>query len=71
MTVTDDMVERAAMALEKDRTACYEWTDEQFDIWWNRDPSFVRNVTAWGNFIGTPKEHLFHEVRIALEGALS
>lgn len=33
-----DKAERAARALEKQkRQAQYEWTDKQFEIWWERD----------------------------------
>lgn len=70
--VTDAMVERAAKAVERMTTAAgYGWTDEQFAIWWNKDPLFVeqRKTCAW--FSGTKKEKLFAETRTALEAALA
>jgi hypothetical protein len=67
--VTDADVERAAKAVERYTTACYEWTDEQFEIWWNKDPVFVERVHCWGHFTGTNKQYLLHKTRIALEAA--
>lgn len=68
MTVTDDMVERAAFAVER---ACNpHWTDEEFEIWWNRDPWFVTKIKGWGFFRGTEKERRLWEARIALTAAL-
>lgn len=38
MTITDEMVLKAAEALEWKTTAkSYGWTREEFDIWWNKD----------------------------------
>ncbi len=71
MQITDEMVERAAFALERHNKAAYEWSDELFEIWWNRDPDFVSRETGWGNFRGTRKEKLLLEVRLVLEAALS
>lgn len=62
--MNEALVEKAAYALERFRMSDYEWTDEQFEIWFNRDPRFVEQVHHWGNFSGTEKEKLFHEVRI-------
>lgn len=72
VTVTDEMVERAAFALEKKQ--CQDgmgWTDEQFDIWWNRDPSFMEHNKGWGWFSGTQREKALYEARIVLEAVLS
>ena len=67
MTLDDAVVERAAKALERQRTSGYGWTDAQFEIWFNRDPHFVAHKTAWSDgFRGTRKEHLFHEVKTVL-----
>ncbi|MBX4911418.1 hypothetical protein HJA82_29330 [Rhizobium bangladeshense] len=71
--ITDDMVERAAKALEKKvMQSTYEWTDEQFEIWWNKDPYFVKAETGWGDAFGrgTRKNHLLWRTRIVLEAAL-
>lgn len=68
--ITDAMVEKAARALERFNTSAYEWTDEQFEVWWNEDTLFVERVHTWGNFRGTQKQYLFHKVRITLEAAL-
>ncbi|MES2942945.1 MAG: hypothetical protein V4772_08775 [Pseudomonadota bacterium] len=37
INVTPNMIEAAARAMERDVTSCYEWSDEQFEIWWNKD----------------------------------
>ena len=71
MEVTLEMIERAAYALERHNKSVYEWTDEEFDMWWNRDPRFTKKTNVWGNFAGTEKEKLFHEIEIALKAALS
>lgn len=70
MIVTDEMVERAAKKLERWNKSIYEWTDEQFEIWWNKDPYFVERIKGWGHFRGTEKDKLLHEVRLVLEAAL-
>lgn len=31
------MAERAAKALEREHCKQFEWSDEQFEIWWNKD----------------------------------
>jgi hypothetical protein len=68
--IDDAMIERAAKALERQRTSGYEWSDELFDIWWNRDPSFVTRETGWDDgFRGTRKGHLLHEVATVLRAA--
>lgn len=72
--ITDAMVERAARAVEKATTQDkYGWSDELFDIWWNKDPYFVEKETGWGDAfgVGTRKNHLLWTTRIALEAALS
>jgi hypothetical protein len=69
---SEEMVLRAAEAVERDRTKPYEWTEEQFQVWFHQDHSFVGRKTSWGsNFTGTPKGKLIHECRIALKAALS
>ncbi|QIG69135.1 hypothetical protein EVB78_101 [Rhizobium phage RHph_N1_15] len=71
--ITDEMVERAAKALEKKvMQSTYEWTDEQFEIWWSKDPYFVVAETTWGDAFGrgTRKDHLLWGTRIVLEAAL-
>jgi hypothetical protein len=65
----ESRVERAAYALERFNTSMYEWDDATFDIWFNKDPSFTTRIENWGNFRGTRKEKLFHEVRLVLEAA--
>ena len=66
----EEAIERAARALERQRTSCYEWTDEQFELWFNRDPFFTQHETSWPDgFRGTRKQHLFFEVRTVLEAA--
>lgn len=69
LEITDEMVERAAKELERRTKSVYEWTDEQFEIWWNHDPYFVERQNGWGFFRGTQKEKLLWEVRIVLEAA--
>lgn len=70
MTITDEMVLKAAEALEWKTTAkSYGWTREEFDIWWNKDPAFVTRINGWGYFTGTQKEKLLFETRIVLEAA--
>jgi ribosomal protein L37AE/L43A len=72
--ITDEMVERAAKALEKKvKQSKYEWTDDQFEIWWNKDSRFVSHETSWGDAFGrgTHKNRLLWETRIVLEAALS
>ncbi|MBD9511528.1 hypothetical protein IB265_32755 [Ensifer sp. ENS10] len=70
--ITDEMVERAAKALEKRiKQDTYAWTDEQFETWWNDDSRFVEKINVWGWFKGTQKEKCLHEARITLEAALS
>lgn len=68
-TITREMLEKAARAVEKFNTEQYGWTDAQFEVWWNDDPTFVKQIHGWGNFRGTKKQYLFHKVRIALEAA--
>jgi hypothetical protein len=68
--VTDAMVERAARAVEKRTKEGYGWTDEEFEVWWNKDPFFVEKIKTWTDFQGTSKGRLLWETRIALEAAL-
>ena len=68
--MNEETIERAARALERQRISCYEWTEEQFELWFTRDPFFTEQVTAWPDgFRGTRKQHLFFEVRTVLEAA--
>lgn len=74
MHVSDEMVARAAKALEKRvKQSKYAWSDDQFEIWWNTDSRFVQQENSWGDAFGrgTEKDHLQWKVRIALEAALS
>jgi len=67
MLVSELVVERAARALERQRKSCYEWTDEEFEVWFTKDPRFTKQPTTWPDgFRGTHKEHLFREVRTVL-----
>jgi hypothetical protein len=69
--VTDEMVERAAKALEKKvMQDTYEWTDDEFEIWWNKDVRFTEHIRTWGWFQGSEKAKRLYETRIALEAAL-
>lgn len=62
------MLESLAYVIERDATKLYEWTDEQFDIWFNRDALFVGRVCTRGNGeTCTQKENVFHEVRLMLK----
>lgn len=73
LEITDEMVERAAKALEKTvMQSAYEWTDEQFEVWWSKDPSFVSHETTWGDAFGrgTRKGRLLWMTRITIEAAL-
>jgi hypothetical protein len=70
MTVSDEMIERAAKALEKKiMQDTYEWTDEEFEIWWNKDSRFTDHIRVWGWFTGSEKAKCLYEARIALEAA--
>lgn len=69
--VTDELVEKAAMAVERMVTADgYGWTDEQFDAWWNSDPLFCEQVNSWAGFTGTRKQKRIRETRAAIEAVL-
>lgn len=58
-------VEAAARRLERARHP--EWTDEQFEIWWTKDPFFTQRVTNWNHFgPGTRKEHVIWEAKQVL-----
>ncbi len=59
--LTDEAVERAARELERKRQT--EWTDEEIDTWWNRDPFFCEDVTSWGHFTGTRKEYCIWQAK--------
>lgn len=39
----EDAVERVARELERHDTAVYEWTPQQFDTWWTKDPHAENN----------------------------
>lgn len=64
--MNDLRIEPMARALERARHP--EWTDEQFEIWWNHDPVFVERVTCWSHFgPGTRKEHVLWEAEQCLK----
>lgn len=68
--IEQEMVERAAKALEKlTDQKTYGWTDEEFEIWWNKDPNFVAKVHKWPDFEGTLKQRCLYEARTLLEAA--
>jgi hypothetical protein len=70
--ITDEMVERAAKALEKKTMQdTYEWTDEEFEIWWNKDSRFIARKRVWAFFEGTEREKCLYEARILLEAAFN
>lgn len=63
-----DRIERAAKALERYRKSAYGWTDEEFEVWWNKDPDFTQRVTCHGSgFIGTHKEYMFKQAKVVLD----
>lgn len=69
--VTDEVVEKAAMAVERIVTADgFGWTDEQFNTWWNSDPFFCKKVNTWASFTGTRKQKRIYETRAAIEAVL-
>ncbi|MFQ6309872.1 hypothetical protein [Lysobacter capsici] len=68
VVVDEAMVERAGMAME--RANHPQWTDAEFDTWWNRDSFFCERRTAWNGFQGTRKEKVLWEARNALAAAL-
>jgi hypothetical protein len=35
--ISDEQIERAARVLERYNRRDYEWTDDQFENWWNHD----------------------------------
>jgi hypothetical protein len=57
-------IEAAAKRLERARHP--QWTDAEFEIWWNLDPYFTGCVTGWGYFRGTRKEHVIWEAKQVL-----
>jgi hypothetical protein len=63
----DRVVEIAAHALE--RAANPQWTDAEFEIWWNKDPLFVTQHHVWSDFEGTRKAKRLHQARIVLQTA--
>lgn len=65
--ITDEVVERAAKALE--RSMQPQWTDEQFDMWWNHDPFFTVQIATYFYFQGTRKARVLWMVRTVLEAA--
>jgi hypothetical protein len=63
--VTGVDIEAAARRLERARHP--QWTDEQFEVWWNHDPYFVERLHNWGHFgPGTGKEHVIWEAKQVL-----
>lgn len=64
-TAEQTMIERVARAQERVRQS--QWTDEQFETWWERDPFFTESVTSWGYFTGTRKGRCLFEARKAIE----
>lgn len=61
------IVDAAAKALERERSQkSYGWTDEEFEIWYNKDFEFVGRVKTWSDFTGTEKGKLFRDVKIIL-----
>lgn len=34
-----EIIEELARKFERRDTACYDWSDEQFEIWWTKDSS--------------------------------
>jgi UDP-galactopyranose mutase len=63
----EKQIERMGRALERARRP--QWTDEQFEIWWTKDPLFTVNVTNWGFFgPGTQKQHVLWEAEQCLNG---
>ena len=74
MQISNEMVAGAAKALEKRiKQSTYGWSDDQFEIWWTKDPRFVQKENSWGDAFGrgTMKDHLLWMVRITLESALT
>lgn len=63
--MAETMIERVARAME--RQANPQWSDEQFEAWWNHDEFFCDRVTSWRHFTGTRKQMCLHEARIAIE----
>lgn len=39
----DQMIEELARIWERNETSGHGWTDEQFEIWWSKDPNGVHN----------------------------
>lgn len=62
--VSPEEVEAAAKELERIRCGPYEWTDEQFEIWWNKDPHFVEHTRRWADFEGTSKQRAIWEAQV-------
>lgn len=62
--MTEAEIEQAARRLERARNP--QWTDEEFEIWWNKDPFFTQHLTGWGHFRGTRKEHVIWEAKQVL-----
>lgn len=55
-----------AMAKRLERALNPQWSDEDFEIWWNYDSLFTRKVNTWGYFQGTEKERKIWMVKKAL-----
>jgi hypothetical protein len=63
--MAESKIEQVARAQERARNP--QWTEEQFEVWWNEDPFFCERVTSWGYFTGTRKGHCLFEARAAIE----
>lgn len=60
------LIERMARALERARNP--QWDDEEFEVWWTKDPFFSHLETHWGHFgPGTRKQHVLWEAEQCLK----
>ena len=67
--IPDEVVEAAARAIERRDNP--HWSDEEFEIWWNRDPLFCERRTSWSGYVQmTRKEVALVQARTALAAAL-
>ncbi|MCL6710477.1 hypothetical protein M8R20_46145 [Pseudomonas sp. R2.Fl] len=67
--IPDEVVEAAARAVERRDNP--HWSDEEFEIWWNRDPLFCERRTSWSGYTQmTRKEVALVQARTALAAAL-
>lgn len=66
MQVTNEMIERAAKAVEKMvKQSTYGWSDEQFEIYWTKDPRFIEQQHFWGDAFGRGTEKIAFNGRSA------